>query len=281
MRDIIKLSLTLALVGIISASLLTAAHNVTDPIIQDRREADYRAALEDFFPGFDHFETEELDEGQFDLIYDEDGDIMGIMATVAALGYDGDIDYNLAFDSEGEIVGVRIIAHTETPGIGDVIERDSFKEQFEGKSYEDPITAGEDVDIISGATVSAAAMINSIRQTTQVVAENFLGVETVEVDIEEVPDGTYEGSAQGFAGPIVVEVEVSGGKIVRIEVLEQEETATYFVESYPLIPERVIEEQSLEVDTQTGATASAEGILDAVLDALSGALNNGGGGEEN
>ncbi len=268
MRDIIKLSLTLALVGIISASLLTAAHNVTDPIIQERREADYRAALEDFFPGFDHFETEELDEGQFDLIYDEDGDLMGIMATVAALGYDGDIDYNLALDSEGEIIGVRIIAHTETPGIGDVIERDSFKEQFVGKSYEDPITAGEDVDIISGATVSTAAMINSIRQTTQVVAENFLGVEVVEIDIAEVPDGTYEGSAQGFAGPIVVEVEVSDGEIVSIEVLEQEETATYFVESYPLIPEQIIEEQSLDVDTQTGATISAEGIVNAVENAL-------------
>ncbi len=268
MRNIIKLSLTLALVGIISALLLTAARNVTDPIIQDRREADYRAALEDFFPGFDHFETEELEEGQFDLIYDDDGDLIGIMATVAALGYDGDINYNLALDSEGEIVGVRIISHTETPGIGDVIERDSFKEQFAGKSFEDPITSGDDVDIISGATVSTAAMINSIRQTTVVVAENFLGVEAVEVDIAEVPDGTYQGSAQGFAGPIVVEVEVSGGEIVSIEVLEQEETATYFVESYPLIPEQITEEQSLDVDTQTGATASAVGIVNAVENAL-------------
>ena len=272
MRNIIKLSLTLAFVGIISASLLTAAHNVTDPIIQERREADYRAALEDFFPGFDHFETEELEEGQFDLLYDDDGDLMGIMATVAALGYDGDINYNLALDSEGEIVGVRIISHTETPGIGDVIERDSFQEQFEGKSHEDPIAAGDDVDAVSGSTVSTAAMINSIRQTTEVVAENFLGVEGVEIDIAEVPDGTYEGSAQGFAGPIVVEVEVSGGEIVSIEVLEQEETATYFVESYPLIPEQIIEEQSLDVDTQTGATASAEGIVNAVKSALMEAL---------
>lgn len=281
MRDIIKLSLTLAMVGIISASLLTVAHNVTDPIITERRAADYRAALDDFFPGFDHFETEELEEGQFDLIYDGGGDLMGIMATAAALGYDGDINYNLAFNSAGEIVGIRIISHTETPGIGDVIERDSFKEQFEGKSYEDPITAGDDVDIISGATVSAAAMINSIRQTTRVVAENFLGVEAVEIDITQVPDGTYEGSAEGFGGPILLEVEVSGGEIVSIGVLEHEETATYFVESYPLIPERIIEEQSFDVDTQTGATVSAQGIINAVLDALSGALNNGGGGEGN
>jgi len=271
-RNIIKLSLTLALVGIISAALLTAMHNVTDPIIVERREADYREALESFFPGFEEFESDELDEGQFDLIYDQDGELMGIMATVIAMGYDGEIRFNLAVDETGEIIGVRVVAHTETPGIGDVIERDSFKEQFIGKSHEDPITASEDVDIISGSTVSTVAMINSIRQTTEVIAQNYLGVEVVEVDLAEVPDGTYQGTAQGFIGPIVVEVEMAGGEIVNIEVLEQEETATYFVEAYPLIPERIIEEQSLDVDTQTGATASAEAIVNAVENALLEAL---------
>ncbi len=281
MRDIIKLSLILAIVGIISASLLTAVYNVTEPIILDRREADYRAALENFFPGFDHFDTVNFDKGQLDIIYDDKDELIGLMATVAALGYDGDINFNLAFDKEGLIIGVRIISHTETPGIGDVIERDSFKEQFIGKNHEDPLTSGEDVDIISGATVSTVAMINSIRETTGVVAEKFFGVEAVETDISKVPDGTYQGSAQGFISEIVVEVEILGGKIVSIEILEQEETATYFVETYPLIPERIIEEQSLDIDTQTGATASAEGILNAVVNALSGPHNNGGGGEEN
>ncbi len=280
MRDIIRLSLTLAIIGIVSAVLLTAVHTVTDPIITERREREYRQALDSFFPGFDTFETKSLDEGQFDLIYDDSGDFKGIMATVDAMGYDGEITYNLAVDSEGEIIGLRIVAHTETPGIGDVIERDSFQEQFLGKSFEDPITAGEDVDIISGSTVSTAAMINSIRHTTMVIAENYLGIEAVEVNISEVPDGVYRGSAQGLMGPILVEVEVSGGEIVDIEVLEQEETPTYFIESYPLIPERIIEEQSLDIDTQTGATASAEGIVNAVINALSEAIDSSGGGEE-
>ncbi len=281
MREILRLSLILTLVGIISAALLAAAYNVTEPIIIERREVDYRQTLENFFPGFDSFETEQLDEGQFDLIYDDTDDLMGIMATVAALGYDGDILYNLAIDDSGEIIGINIVSHTETPGIGDVIERDNFQEQFEGKGYEDPITAGDDVEIITGATVSTAAMINSIRQTADFLAQSFLGIEVEEISFAEVPDGTYQGSAQGFIGPIVVEVEVSGGEVIDIEVLEHEETATYFVESYPLVPERIIEQQSLDIDTQTGATGSAEGIVNAVLNALSDALDNGGGGDEN
>ncbi|MGM0653285.1 MAG: FMN-binding protein [Bacillota bacterium] len=268
MRNILRLALTLVLVGILSASLLTFMHNITDPIVKAREEEEYRAALNNYYPGFADFESETFDQGQFDLIFDQDGELMGVMATVTTTGYDGDVVYNLPVDQEGNIIGLRIVSHTETPGIGDVITTDSFQEQFVGKNYEDPISPGEDVDTVTGATVSTSAMINSIRNTVNTIAENYLGIETVEVDIAEVPDGTYQGTAQGFMGPIVVEVEVSGGEIVNIEVLEQEETATYFVESYPLIPERIIEEQSLDVDTQTGATNSAEGIVSAVENAL-------------
>jgi Na+-translocating ferredoxin:NAD+ oxidoreductase subunit G len=278
-RDIIRLSITLAVVGILSATLLTGLHNITEPIIIERQEQEYRQALELYFPGFDHFETESVEDDYFDLIYDEAGNLMGLMATIKATGYDGDITYNLAIDSAGEIAGVLIVSHTETPGIGDVITTEPFQEQFIGKSFEDPIIAGEDVDIVTGATVSTAAIINSVRRVVGVVAENYLGHETTAIDISAVPDGTYQGSAPGLGGPVSVEVTVAGGEIVAIEVLDHEETPTYFIEAYPLIPELIIAEQGFDVDTKTGATISAEAIVDAVKDALSGALNGESGGE--
>lgn len=272
MRNVLKLSLTLSAVAILSAVLLTGVYNVTAPIIAERQEAEYRQALELYFPDVASFESVQVGEDNFDLIYDSGDNMIGIMGTVGQQGYDGTITYNLALDGNGSIIGVRVVSHTETPGIGDVITTDAFQEQFVGKSHEDPIIAGEDVDAVSGATISTAAMINSIRNTTGVVAQNFLGFEAVEINLADIPDGTYEGSAPGFMGPIVVSVEVAGGEIVSIEVLEQEETATYFVESYPLVPERIIEAQSLDVDTETGATSSANGIVAAVENALLGAL---------
>ncbi len=272
MRNILKLSITLALVAILSAVLLTGVHNLTAPIIAERIEAEYREALELFFPDIAGYESVEVGEDLFDLIYNDGDDLIGIMGTIHQPGYDGTITYNLAMDESGKIIGMRVVSHSETPGIGDVITTESFQEQFVGKNYEDPIVAGDDVDVITGATVSTSAMINSIRNITGVVAQNFLGVEAVEINIAEVPDGVYEGTAPGFIGPIVVSVEVAGGEIIGIEVLEQEETATYFVESYPLIPERIVEAQSLDVDTQTGATNSANGIVAAVENALLAAL---------
>ncbi len=272
MRDIIRLSLTLALVGILSAGLLTVVHGITEPIIAERQEEEYRQALESYFPGFASFETEEIEDDRFDLIYDGDGNLKGIMSTSVAMGYEGDIVYNLAVDAEGNIVGLRVVAHSETPGIGDVITTESFKEQFYGKSFDDPITANEDIDIVSGATVSTVAITNSVRRVIGVIGEEFMGLETIEVDITRVPDGVYEGSAPGLMGPIVVSVEVRGGEIVDIEVLEHEETPTYFIEAYPLIPDLIIENQHFDVDTKTGATVSAEGIVNAVEDALAGAM---------
>jgi RnfABCDGE-type electron transport complex G subunit len=271
-RNILKLSVTLAVVGIISAALLTGVYNVTAPIIAERQETEYRQALELYFPGFASYDSEEIGEDLFDLIYDNSDNLIGIMGTIGQQGYDGTITYNLALDDLGSIIGVRVVSHTETPGIGDIITTDGFQEQFIGKNYEDPIVAGDDVDAVTGATVSSSAMINSIRRVTGVVAENFLGVESEVIDIAAVPDGTYQGSAPGLGGELTVEVEVSGGVIISIEVIEHNETPTYFIEAYPLIPEQIIAEQHFDVDTQTGATISAVAIIEAVQNALREAL---------
>jgi Na+-translocating ferredoxin:NAD+ oxidoreductase subunit G len=279
-REVLKLSITLAVVGLVAAALLTGVNNVTAPIIIERQLAEYRQALELFFPEVESFESQQLGEDKFDLVYDSSDRLIGVMSTVGQQGYDGTILYNLALDGEGKIVGLRIISHSETPGVGDVITTESFQDQFIGKGYDDPLTAGEDVDTVSGATISSSAMITSIRRVVGVVAENFLGYEALVIVISAVPDGVYQGSAPGLGGPITVEVEVSGGLITRIDVLEHSETPTYYIESYPLIPERIIAEQSLDIDTQTGATLSAKGIVEAVEAALAAALDaNGGGGQ--
>lgn len=286
MRDILRLALTLAVVGIVSALLLTVVNGWTWPVITERREAEYFQAVKEYFPDVENFETVEYEGDQYDLIYNRSGRMLGVVGTIGQDGYDGVITYNLVVNREGEITGIRVISHSETPGLGDVITKPEFQNQFIGKTFEDPIRDGEDVDSVSGATVSTSAMIGSIRSALAAVAANFLEIEEDIFEITAVPDGTYTGIGKGLMGDIMVEVTVTGGVITAIEVLEQEETPTYFVDAYPEIPDRIIAEQKLEVDTRTGATRSAEGIVDAVRDALEKALAGGveeedaGGGED-
>jgi len=277
MREILRLSITLAVIAILSASLLTGMESITEPIIQERRQEEFLKTLQDFFPGVEDYETEEIEGDSYNIIYDSEDEKIGIMVTVRTTGYEGAIHYNLAVDREGEIIGIRIISHSETPGIGDVITTDGFQEQFIGKSYEDSIEAGEDVDIVSGATESTGAMINSISRVVNTIAEYFLGQGGESIDFSAIPDGIYRGSVDGTEGMLTVEVEIVSGTMERIDILEQNETDTYFIEAYPLVPELIIVKQSLDIDTRTGATLSSERIISAVKSALPDPSGNHGG----
>jgi len=275
-----RLSITLAVVAVISAALLTGVHNVTEPVIEQREASEYVEALERFFPEFDQFQTEKINGDTFDLVYDQAGDKIGVMATVKTQGYEGTITYNLAVDNEAEIIGIRIISHSETPGIGDVITTANFQDQFIGKDFEDPIEDGEDVDSVSGATLSTGAMISSIRRTVTTIGENFLGMERAAFGFEDLADGLYRGTVDGTYGPLTVEVEFREGRIRAIDIIEQNETEDYFFDAYPSIPRKIIDKQQLEVDVQTGATLSAERIISAVKNALEGSpVEESGGGD--
>ena len=81
-------------------------------------------------------------------------------------------------------------------------------------------------------------------------------------------DGTYEGSAFGFGDVIRVSVTIQNGKMTDIAVLDASgEDKPYYKQALPLLDE-MLEVQSAEVDTVSGATLTAEGLIGAVEDAL-------------
>ena len=86
-------------------------------------------------------------------------------------------------------------------------------------------------------------------------------------------DGTYQGTATGFGGDITVEVTIADGKITDLTILSAEkEDSAYLTMAKDIIPE-ILDTQSADVDTISGATFSSTGILEAVNDALSKAEN--------
>ena len=81
-------------------------------------------------------------------------------------------------------------------------------------------------------------------------------------------DGTYTGEADGFGGTVAVEVTVKDGKIEAVEVTSAEkEDSAYLAMAEDIIP-KIIETQSAEVDTISGATFSSTGIKNAAEQAL-------------
>lgn len=90
-------------------------------------------------------------------------------------------------------------------------------------------------------------------------------------DADGFKDGIYEGIGKGYKGEIKVSVSVEKGKISKIDILSNVDDAMYFESAKAIIP-TVIEKQSPNVDTVSGATFSSAGILEAVYNAL----NEGG-----
>lgn len=81
-------------------------------------------------------------------------------------------------------------------------------------------------------------------------------------------DGTYTGSAKGFGGKITLAVTVKGGSIKSIDIKSAPgEDASYFSMAKKIIP-NIIDAQSPDVDTISGATYSSTGIKNAVIIAL-------------
>lgn len=87
-------------------------------------------------------------------------------------------------------------------------------------------------------------------------------------DSANYKDGTYTGEADGFGGTIQVEVKIEKSKIAEINVVSAEkEDGAYLSMAKDIIP-KIIDAQSADVDTISGATFSSTGIKNASEQAL-------------
>lgn len=130
------------------------------------------------------------------------------------------------------------------------------------------------VEHLAEESPEAAAPAEDVPAATSTPTPTPEPTPTVEFSGAILADGVYQGSAQGYKSTITVEVTVEQGAVTAIQVLEQNDTPNYYTYA-AAIPDTVVETQSLEVDAVTGATYSSAGLLNAIEDALSGAVLEG------
>ncbi len=80
-------------------------------------------------------------------------------------------------------------------------------------------------------------------------------------------NGSFEGTAAGMQGPVTVGITVEDSKITNIEFLQNSETPYVVKVAVERIPAQIIENQSLSVETVTGATLTSFAIINAVTNA--------------
>lgn len=104
-----------------------------------------------------------------------------VLPATAPDGYTGDIHLLIAIDASGQLLGVRVVEHKETPGLGDAIEADKSRwiKQFDGKSLTNPTLDrwsvqkdGGEFDQLTGATVTPRAVVRAVRESLVFFADN-------------------------------------------------------------------------------------------------------------
>ena len=116
------------------------------------------------------------------------------------------------------------------------------------------------------------ARLSAELETTQLQKENLQAAaaasNTADTAEGQDVDGTYDGEADGFGGTIAVEVTVEGGQITDLAITSADgEDSAYLSNAEAIIP-KIIEAQSADVDTISGATFSSTGIRNAAQEAI-------------
>ena len=89
-------------------------------------------------------------------------------------------------------------------------------------------------------------------------------------DLDSVEDGVYSGSADGYSGPISVEVTVEGGEITDVKVLSHSDSPGISDPAIEEVPAAMVAGNTTEVEVVSGATFTSTGIINAVNIALTG-----------
>lgn len=118
-----------------------------------------------------------------------------ILQVTAPDGYSGSIQLLIGIMADGQLSGVRVIQHKETPGLGDRIElaKSPWIKSFDGKSLTNPNEQGwavkkdhGDFDQFAGATITPRAVVSAVHKALQYFdhnqAELFAHLNTAEVN---------------------------------------------------------------------------------------------------
>jgi len=162
--------------------LLVAGNLVTRESIQERQREDLLSSLRQVVPT-SHYSNDLLadplqlpgPDGNPVTIYrgTRDHAVSALAYQVSEPGYSGEIRLILGLDVKGEILGVRVLSHTETPGLGDNIEveKSDWILDFNGLSLGHPPREqwkvkkdGGQFDAFSGATITPRTVVKAIEK---------------------------------------------------------------------------------------------------------------------
>ncbi|OIR07784.1 electron transport complex subunit RnfG [mine drainage metagenome] len=180
--------LLLGAVALLTSAALALASHVTEADIKAAEAADLKQSLTQVLPGtYDNDllnDTVTLPGKDGDvLVYRarHEGRVEAVVYRMVGHGYAGALVCVMGVSREGRILGVRVIKHAETPGLGDKIDpaKSDWIHSFEGKWLGEPVAEkwavkkdGGVFDQFAGATITPRGVVKAVKQGLEFFEQN-------------------------------------------------------------------------------------------------------------
>lgn len=168
------LIIVMVIISLASGLVLALTYNFTIPSINAIAANEQEQAILEVIPGATAYETYENAPFPMFKGVDGSGNIKGVAYVVSGSGFQGSIKIMVGIDIQNEVLtGIKILSHSETPGLGARITEDWFQSQFSQKSINDDFVARKDVNAIAGATISTKAVSRILKESIPKVIEQY------------------------------------------------------------------------------------------------------------
>jgi Na+-translocating ferredoxin:NAD+ oxidoreductase subunit G len=193
-RSILAVIATLVIVGALGTAVLAVVADFTRARIERNAQAWIQQHLDALVPPQSH--DNDLLNDAISMVSPELGTtqpvtiyrarrlgepVAAIIRSVAPDGYRGPIELFVAIAHDGTLIGVRVLQHNETPGLGDAFEKREphWLEHFRGLSLSNPPQQRwtvrkdhGDFDAFTGATITPRAIVKAVRRTLEYYQAN-------------------------------------------------------------------------------------------------------------
>lgn len=183
MKDILKVTLGLVVIFIVAGMIIGGTYKMTSPVRFVAEQKEKEEALKQMAPTATdpikmagHWTAHEKTYEYYSATTNSNP--VAYIATTAGKGYSSYIQMMVAVNPEMKINDIKILHHGETPGLGDQVEdRVLFLDQFKGKTLPQLVLikaeTKENIQAISGATISSRAVTNGVKDAVQALLDKY------------------------------------------------------------------------------------------------------------
>ncbi len=182
MKDMLKITLSLVVIFIAAGLIMGITYKYTSPIKFKAEKKEKEEALKEMAPDA----TDPIAPSGKWTVHGKDKEYyeatsgkkpVAFIASTAGKGYSSFIQMLVSLNTDMKIRDVKVLSMNETPGLGDQVLEKSFLDQFKGKSISQIVLikgeTKENIQAISGATISSRGVTNGIKDAVQTLVDKY------------------------------------------------------------------------------------------------------------